>query len=53
MSLSLKAPVVSFGQGNLPSLFLVLVGSRNGFESAFTIELSNLMTLWKIGLKVK
>ena len=40
-------------QETLPLYCLVLVGSRNGFERDFTIQLNKSRALWKIDLNVK
>ena len=44
-----KTPVVSLSKKQYPYC-LVLVGSRNGFERDFTIELNKVRALWKIDL---
>jgi len=46
-----KAPVVSLSKKLYPYC-LVLVGSKNGFERDFTIELNKVRPLWKIDLNV-
>ena len=47
-----KDPVVSLSKKHYPYC-LVLVGSSNGFERDFTIELNKLRALWKIDLNIK